>query len=146
MKRLKNGVVNLEEVIMTMKADRELEIQENVVISYRNKSKQNWKRGNSNKTETATFISEFDDFKFTCNGFENQITAIQNEDIIRENHYEWYMLWPNKDKQDSILKRNRSQQNQKKTEDDWDIVRSTYERLIERPCKNKPFHMRKKLS
>ena len=32
MKSLKNEVVNLEGVMMTMKTDRELEIQENVVM------------------------------------------------------------------------------------------------------------------
>ena len=49
MKSLKKGVVNLEGAIKTIKPDRELEIQENVVKPYRNKSKQNWKRGNSKR-------------------------------------------------------------------------------------------------
>ena len=122
MKSLKNGVVNLEGAMVTMKTDRELEIQENVVIPYRNKSKQNGKRGN--KAETVTFTtSGLENFKSTYSGFENQITAIQNADIIRENLYEWYMLWPNKDKQES-------RKGIEVNEDDWDIVRSTYERLI----------------
>ena len=49
MKSLKIEVVNLEGAMKTMKPDRELEIQENVVIPYRNKPKQNWKRGNSKR-------------------------------------------------------------------------------------------------